>query len=137
MHSVASTQLLNIGLLACTGSSSQQFLSRARFPVNVQTSTASVLHQQDPCLNIFHPAEKTSSLWNLDVVHEEPHDTAYPLFIAEKFLSSGLFAGPLLLNTPNLTLSGIFFAFCYQHISTLTSGSGLNVPHTWVGSTRR
>jgi hypothetical protein len=66
----------------------------------------------------LQPGRKTSSLWNFDVVHKEPHDTRCPLFIAEKFLSSGLFAGPLLLDTPNLTLSGIFFAFAtgtYPH----------------------
>jgi hypothetical protein len=46
----------------------------------------------------LRPGRKTSSLLNFDAVHEEPHDAAYPLFIAEKFLSSGLFAGPPLLH---------------------------------------
>jgi hypothetical protein len=62
-----------------------------------QTSNVSSLHHQHPCLNIFNPCEDIV----ITIMSYMKSRTVYPLFIAEKFLSSGLFAGPPLLS-PNL-----------------------------------
>lgn len=95
------------------------------------TSHVSVLHQQHPCsLNIFNPCTPCENIVILNVVHERTV-TVYPLFIAERFFSSGLFAGPL-LQPPN-----ILHQVCLKHlVSTMTSATRFDVPHTWVGSIR-
>ena len=81
-----------------------------------QTSNVSVLHQRHPCLNIFIDPGGTLSLL-MSCMKSRIH---YPLFIAEKFLSSGLFAGPPFLP-PNL-----LHRVSLKHpLSTLTSVTGL------------
>lgn len=108
-------------------------LGNASHPVTglSKTLSVSVLHQQHPCnLNIFNPCTPRENIVIVNVVHERTI-TAYPLFIAKRFSSSGLFAGPL-LQPPD-----ILHQVCLKHlVSTMTSATRFEVPHTWVGSIR-